>query len=135
MPKNIRTWALPMWSYIHSLPNLSGSNREERISCIFGLLIFIIPCDTCRDHATVWIQKNPLHNVMPGGFALYFYNLHNSVNSRTYVRQASRSVLSRYRMDPKYSLSSLTSAILKFRSDKFTRAVLADIAALTVNSL
>jgi len=135
MLKNIKTWAHPMWSYIHSLPNLSGPNREERIACIFGLLVFIIPCDTCRQHATAWMQKYPLHNVMEGGFALYFYNLHNSVNLRTYVRPANRSVLMRYRMDPRYSLSRMTSAVLKFRSDKFTRAVLEDIEALMENSL
>ena len=66
---------------------------------------------------------------------LYFYNLHNSVNLRTYTQQANRSVLTRYRMDPGYSLSYLSLAILKFRSDKYTRAVLADIEALTVDRL
>ena len=135
MQKNIRTWAHPMWSYIHSLPNLSGPNREERIACIFALLVSIIPCDTCSEHSLAWMQKYPPYNVLPGGFGLYFYNLHNSVNLRTYTQRANRSVLTRYRMEPSYSLSRLSSAILKFRSDDYTRAVLVDVEALTVNSL
>lgn len=135
MQNNIRTWSHPMWSYIHSLPNMSGSNREERIACIFALLVSIIPCDTCSEHALAWMRKYPPHNVAPGGFVRYFYNLHNSVNLHTYTQRANRSVLTRYRMDPIYSLSHLSSAILKFRSGEYTRAVLADIAALTVNSL
>ena len=135
MLKNIRTWSHPMWSFIHSLPNLCGPNSEERIACIFGLLISVIPCDTCREHATMWVQNHPLHSVVASEFALYFYSLHNSVNLRTHTRPASRSVLSRYRMDPRYSLSSLISSVLKFRSDELTKAVLADVAALTNNTL
>ena len=135
MQKNIRTWAHPMWSYIHSLPNLRGPNRDGRIASIFGLLISVIPCDTCRQHALAWVRNNPPHSVNAGGFAIYFYNLHNSVNSRTYAQQVNRSVLSRYRMDPRYSLSLMVSSVMKFRSDEKTKAVLDDIVALTNNTL
>ena len=135
MPKNIRTWSIPMWTYIHSLPNLQGPNKEERIASIFGLLVSIIPCDTCREHTKSWIHNYPLHSVIQGGFPLYFYNMHNAVNLRTHSLRVTRSVLSRYRTNPKYLLSRLSSAILQFQSDKHTRIVLSDVTHLTENTL
>jgi hypothetical protein len=130
MPRmDVRTWAHPTWEFIHRLPALPGIDRRDRIATAFCVLIYALPCPTCRSHATAWIQKHSPFSVPLELFPQYFFNFHNSVSKRLGQRDVRYSILSRYRGDPRMWFGSMEIAIQSFSSNSGGEH-LRDVAAI-----
>lgn len=89
-PSDPRVWGPSMWLILHTgsanYPvNASPIAKEKMKSFILGLPM-IIPCETCSDHATVFIQENwdNIDDIVSGRQKLFnfFCEFHNKVNKR-----------------------------------------------------
>ena len=127
--KDVRTWAHPTWEFIHRLPALPGRNRRDRIATAFCVLLYALPCPTCRAHATHWVQKHSPFSVSVERFSRYFFNFHNSVNKRLGQKVAGYTILSKYRGDPRMWFSRMETAIRSFPSGS-RDDVFSDVAAI-----
>ena len=133
MPRrDVRTWAHPTWEFIHRLPALRGVNRRDRIATAFCVLVYALPCPLCRAHATAWIQKHSPFSVSADLLPLYLFNFHNSVSKRLGQKTVGRSVLSRYRGDPRMWFGNMEAAIRGFSSGRTATCIesLRDVVAI-----
>ena len=130
--KNIQTWSHPTWEFIHRLPALRGINRRDRIATAFCVLICVLPCPTCRAHATNWVREYSPFSVPENQLSQYFFNFHNSINKRLGQRVVAYSTLSKYRGDPRMWFRSMTIAIQSFFSSNDAECIdiLDDVAAI-----
>ncbi len=93
-PQN-EEWGPLLWLLLHTLAERAGKQDslitkgdEQRAWPLFMKeLPPVIPCPYCRDHLQDYIKKNPF--VLPQDYydwktyiPLYFYTLHESVNTR-----------------------------------------------------
>ena len=57
----IEQWSIPTWIFLHTLAErisdkFMKENNEEVLN-IIKTICFILPCPTCREHATYFIKR------------------------------------------------------------------------------
>ena len=98
----IEQWSIPTWIFLHTLAErisdkFMKENNEEVLN-IIKTICFILPCPTCREHATYFIKKihhNQVKTKEDLKSLLFFF--HNKVNKRLGKRVYQNKNLSVYK--------------------------------------
>ena len=80
-------WGPYFWKTIHlaiiGLPDILETNHKKALIQFFNSLIYLLPCQNCRNHYSSYIEENPLNVSSKHAIWLWSVNLHNSVNKRS----------------------------------------------------
>lgn len=83
----IEQWSIPTWIFLHTLAErisdkFMKENNEEVLN-IIKTICFILPCPTCREHATYFIKRIHHNQVKTKeDLKLLLFLFHNKVNQR-----------------------------------------------------
>ena len=85
MPLSV--WGPLFWDWFHNL-SICYSNSptyNEALETYRKIENFIksLPCPSCKDHATQYIQQNSINLTSGKNFQVWVWKFHNSVNQRT----------------------------------------------------
>ncbi len=81
-------WGPKLWFFMHSIainfPDNPSYQEIRNYEEFFNNLKFIIPCDKCKMHYKMYLEKNPVINHLKNADLLFNYTvkLHNDVNKR-----------------------------------------------------
>jgi hypothetical protein len=104
-PGEGKPWGKITWYFIHTFcerinENFFINNRENVLNILSGVCI-MIPCPTCRQHASQHLKKYPLIRMVRNKEELkaYFFRFHNqaTLNGNPHARPADESVMEMYK--------------------------------------
>jgi hypothetical protein len=89
-PESPSVWGPPLWFTLHNssskYPNNPSPITRERMKNIITNIPVLLPCYTCREHATQFIEKNAnmLDDIVSSRDKLFnfFVDFHNQVNKK-----------------------------------------------------
>lgn len=104
-PGEGKPWGKITWYFIHTFcerinEDFFVKNRENCLN-ILSSVCSMIPCPTCREHATQYLKKNPLNRIVRNKEELkaYFFRFHNqaTLNGNPSARVEDSSIIDMYK--------------------------------------
>ena len=104
-PGKGKPWGRITWYFIHTFcerinPQFFMAKKSECFALLTNVCS-MIPCPTCRNHATEYLKKNPLNRIVRNKEDLkeYFYRFHNkaTLNGNPGARAEDISVMDMYK--------------------------------------
>jgi FAD-linked sulfhydryl oxidase len=84
MPK--KYWGPPAWHWGHLraifYPDKPSVEDRRLASNDVSEFISRLPCEECRNHATVYVGEHPLDLANSDAFQMWWFTFHNAVNVR-----------------------------------------------------
>ena len=123
----IEQWSIPTWIFLHTLAErisdkFMKENNEEVLN-IIKTICFILPCPTCREHATYFIKRIHHNQVKTKeDLKLLLFLFHNKVNQRLGKRIYKNKNLSVYK-NRRFDINTLN--FLNAFSKKYNSRLLA----------
>jgi mitochondrial FAD-linked sulfhydryl oxidase len=79
-------WGPSMWNVIHSVAarypvTVTYEERKAYLN-FFTSLCYIIPCDSCKFHYSVYVRKHNIDLRNRQSLMIWTFHLHNDVNER-----------------------------------------------------
>jgi hypothetical protein len=141
-PGEGKPWGKITWYFIHTFceridETFFISNRESVLNILSNVCL-MIPCPTCRIHASQHLKKNPLMRIVRNKEELkaYFFRFHNNatLNGNPSTHPAEPSIIDMYKLANfkrivdafKYEYSKRTPTRLDYAHTLYAQRILKD---------
>ena len=95
-------WSTPMWNLFHTMCEKCEDDTEKlrKLYKLIQYLSSVIPCYSCKTHASNYLNKNKEDNVFlsKNNFKMFLYTFHNSVKEKKKIKLESVDVLNKYKI-------------------------------------
>lgn len=86
-PYHPKSWGPSFWRILHTIagqyPDQPSTEEKTAMEQFLGSLVYLIPCDKCREHYKQYIHTNPPQTQTGTSLRQWILWLHNQINTST----------------------------------------------------